>query len=285
MNSKPSVAVVVPAPPADRPIGEDERVSLMHLERYLGAYDRYLIVSPDDGRELDGFRRQQFDRRYFGSVQAHNHLLMSREFYRRFASYEFILIYHLDALVFSDELPEWCATGYDYIGAPWLVDPNDASAGFSGVGNGGFSLRRVSSALRVLSSRRYRVEPTEYWARNHAHRSLLGRATKLPHWLAHHLVSVNGVARDVAIYKDRDNEDKFWSKRGPHYDPRFRVAPAEIAMRFAFEMQPAACFELNGRRLPFGCHGWNRYDRSFWEPFLLTGARESEALRKSAAVG
>ncbi len=283
VNPRPSVAIVVPAPPPGRTFGEDERVSLIHLERYLGGYDRFLVVPPDDRRELEGFRRQQFSERYFGSVKAHNQLLMSKEFYRRFESYEFILIYHLDALVFADELPQWCAAGYDYIGAPWLADPNDWSAGFSGVGNGGFSLRRVSAALRVLSSRRYRVKPAEYWARNHGHRSWLGRMTKLPHRLAYHIVRLNGVTRDVATYGD--NEDKFWSKRGPHYDPEFRVAPADVALRFAFETEPRACYELNGRQLPFGCHGWNRYDRSFWEQFLLTVADETETPLKSAAIG
>jgi hypothetical protein len=32
---------------------------------------------------------------------------------------------------------------------------------------------------------------------------------------------------------------------------------------------PRLCFELNGRKLPFGCHAWQRYDRGFWEPYLL----------------
>ena len=40
-------------------------------------------------------------------------------------------------------------------------------------------------------------------------------------------------------------------------------------LRFSFEVAPRLCFELNGRRLPFGCHGWHRYDRTFWEPYLL----------------
>ncbi len=283
MKSKPSVAIVVPAPPAGRGIGADERVSLAHLEHFLGDYDRFLIVPPSDRTELDGFRMQRYDQRYFGSIKAHNQLLMSREFYRRFSAYEFILIYHLDALVFADELPEWCAAGFDYIGAPWAASPQDPTAGFAGVGNGGFSLRRVSAALRVLSSRKHRVDPAEYWARRHGHGNLLYRMSRLPHRVAYHSVYINGVARDVATY--RDNEDKFWSKRGPHYDPSFRVPPPEVALRFAFETHPAYSYELNGRRLPFGCHAWGRYDRAFWEPFLLTGKGEVSSPLRAAAVG
>ena len=41
------------------------------------------------------------------------------------------------------------------------------------------------------------------------------------------------------------------------------------ALEFSFELAPRYCFMMNGRRLPFGCHAWFRYDREFWEPFLL----------------
>jgi hypothetical protein len=26
---------------------------------------------------------------------------------------------------------------------------------------------------------------------------------------------------------------------------------------------------MNNHRLPFGCHAWPRYDRMFWEPYLV----------------
>jgi hypothetical protein len=51
---------------------------------------------------------------------------------------------------------------------------------------------------------------------------------------------------------------------------RLRVATVEDALQFSFETCPRKCFEMNGRRLPFGCHAWE-YDRAFWEPHLLTG--------------
>jgi hypothetical protein len=40
-------------------------------------------------------------------------------------------------------------------------------------------------------------------------------------------------------------------------------------MRFAFEAEPRACYERIGRALPFGAHRWQRFDRAFYEPFLL----------------
>jgi hypothetical protein len=44
-------------------------------------------------------------------------LMINHEFYGRMRDYEFILICHLDAFVFRDELERWCHLDYDYIGS------------------------------------------------------------------------------------------------------------------------------------------------------------------------
>src|ERR1044071_9510110 len=88
---------------------------------------------------------------------------MSEPFYRAFEEYDYILIYQLDCLVFSNALEAWCHKGYDYIGAPWFerwhqlrsersAYPDEIVEGFGAVGNGGFSLRNVRAALDVLAS-------------------------------------------------------------------------------------------------------------------------------------
>ena len=69
---------------------------------------------------------------------------------------------------------------------------------------------------------------------------------------------------------DKMQEDVFWSQIAKTFKPDFRVPSPEVALRFAFECATRYCFEANGRRLPLGCHAWAKYDRSFWEPFLLT---------------
>ena len=51
--------------------------------------------------------------------------------------------------------------------------------------------------------------------------------------------------------------------------PGFRGATVDEGLRFAFESAPRRCFELTGHKLPFGCHAWERFDRAFWEPYLL----------------
>jgi hypothetical protein len=275
MNQKRSrVAIVVPAP-VNPGLTEGEEISLRHLRHFLGSYDRYMLLPRGKRSPLPGFRPISFDaERYFGTMAAHTRLMLSREFYKAFERYEFILIHHLDALVLSDGLEEWCAAGYDFIGAPWLQNPAPPYNGFSGVGNGGFSLRKVASFLRVFDSRIRRLHPDEYWRRYHAKKSPLQQALNLPKKYAKYLVRYNGIDWDLNRF--RHYEDKFWSKRGSHYDPTFKVAPVEVALRFAFECAPRYCFEQNGHELPFGCHAWERYDRAFWEPYLL-GPMESIA--------
>jgi hypothetical protein len=62
--------------------------------------------------------------------------------------------------------------------------------------------------------------------------------------------------------------DRFWAEYATHYDPAFRIAPVDEAMRFAFEAEPRRCYERVGR-LPFGAHRWQQFDRAFYEPYLL----------------
>jgi hypothetical protein len=69
--------------------------------------------------------------------------------------------------------------------------------------------------------------------------------------------------------KYKSNEDQFFANRAIHYYPEFKISSVETALRFAFECVPRYCFALNNYTLPFGCHAWHKYDREFWEPYLL----------------
>ena len=52
-------------------------------------------------------------------IMGYNRMMLSREFYERFADYEYILICQTDVWIFRDELTKWCDAGYDYVAAPW----------------------------------------------------------------------------------------------------------------------------------------------------------------------
>jgi len=156
-------------------------------------------------------------------------------FYERFVHYEYILIYQLDAYVFRDELEYWCNRGYDYLGAPWFdgfnLADNDSKL-LDIAGNGGLSLRKISSFVKVLSAR--------------------GDSKKI-----------------IEEYiKSRQNEDLFFSQLAPKIDPSFKIAPPKLAMHFSFECLPKKLYQMIGGKLPFGCHAWERYDFDFWKLFI-----------------
>ena len=272
LQGRPSVAVVVPGY-SRAEFTADEEISFRHVEHFLGAYDKFLVVPQSLRIARPGFHIQRFADTYFGSAIANAKLMLSPMFYETFRAYRYLLIYQLDALVFSDQLAEWCATDLDYIGAPWMQCDDSPWVGTQRVGNGGFSLRKASSFLKVLSSDRYWSDPEIYWQRITAGKPVYAQWWHLPRKWFKHIKHFNGVSREVRQWHLRPdgtrNEDHFWADEAVRYYPDFRVAPFDVGLRFAFEVAPRACFTLNQQRLPFGCHAWPRYDRGFWEPYLL----------------
>jgi len=71
-----------------------------------------------------------------------------------------MLIVQTDCIVLQDDLDYWCLTCFDYIGAPWantwiyqvpkIGSPIDGRTFYMNVGNGGLSLRKISSVISVL---------------------------------------------------------------------------------------------------------------------------------------
>jgi hypothetical protein len=224
------VAIAVPAQALE--LSPEARQSLRHLSAYLGAYDTFAVLPEGLRGSLADLPARRFAPRAFRSTNHYSRLLVSDEFYTAFSDYEYVLIHQLDCLVFSNELEAWCERGFDYVGAPWTRRSPTGETHFTDVGNGGLSLRRVASCRRVLAKwpRRLRDRLRNPWP----------------------------------------FEDKFWALEAPRLDPTFRIPPAELAVGFAFETEPRFCFEANGRRLPFGCHGWARHDPEFWRPHLLS---------------
>ena len=143
-----------------------ERMSLRRCDRVLGRYPK-VLVGPEGmdvsayRSEVPGLHYQSFDSCFFRSERGYNALLCRAPFYDAFANYDFMLIYQLDCYVFEDALDVWCGRGYDFVGAPfldfeWLKNSlrllsrlPGLSLALGKVGNGGFSLRRVSTFRRA----------------------------------------------------------------------------------------------------------------------------------------
>jgi len=272
-HGRRKVAVVVPMYKSQ--LAADEEISYRQLMHFLGGFDKY-IVSPESlNIALDGFEVKRFRDEFFHSTATYSALLLSLEFYQAFAAYEYILVYQLDCLVFSDQLLEWCSMDFDYVGAPWFRSDGADFVSEAAVGNGGFSLRKVESFLRVIDSPGFATELNKYRDAFCAARPWYTRLFCVPHQLRRRLDLFLGKRRDILSETgqvpagERLNEDCFWSFKAADYCPDFKIAPVRDGLRFSFEMAPRRCFERNGGQLPFGCHAWNKYDREFWEPFLL----------------
>jgi hypothetical protein len=253
-------------------LSPDEEISKQHYRRFLTGFETRIIKPASLKINHPGFPILDFPDEYFQSIQTYSRLLLTPMFYETLLDYDYILIYQPDALVFSDQLPAFCEAGYDYIGAPIFRKHTGGKLQLSRVGNGGMSLRKVSSFLAALNSRRYTEEPV----------SLLEdfRSAPLPDltdWpirkrLLKKLRILRSVRVGVKSYTGNYslNEDLFWSDRAKLFYPGFKVAPLDVGLKFSFERHPRYCYELNGRKLPFSCHAWAKWDREFWEPFLLT---------------
>ncbi len=273
---KHQVAIVIPI--VTPTIDGDELTSFQQCLRVLGKRDLFFIC----GEELDttfyeGITRQQpipfnkkcFEKDCFSSVSAYNRLCFDPRLYQAFADYEYILIYQLDAYIFEDHLDDWCQRGYDYVGGPWLCHWSNEVNNIDHweVGNGGFSLRRVSAFKKILTHRNLLLRPLKGYGRLcMENRVRIKRNPVLRLWYLFR--AMTGYHNTLQYYISRNGqEDKTYSQC--QYNDLFRVPSAHEALAFSFDMRPATCFTLNGKRLPMGCHMWYKYDNEiFWYPII-----------------
>lgn len=263
-----SVVIVIPV--YKERLTADEQYSVHAMQRNLSRYD-VALVTPDTLRAIPiPTHQEKFPSGYFESSATYNQLLLSRAFYERFARFEYMLIYQLDALVFSDQLAFWCSQGYDFIGAPVNVQKNNReSPAF--VGNGGFSLRKIATFLTTLTQHApAKMQPQTFWkllTHPPADVASLGGMTRVLKALSIARQMRSGIEGFVQQYSM--NEDLFWSLRAPAFLPDYSLPSLDVAARFAVEANPRMWLARAGIELPFGCHAWAKWDRDFWEDHLL----------------
>lgn len=249
-------------------MSEAESFSFFTTLATLGSHDIF-VIGPRRLRDyflkLRGETDQAFEVRVFGDkcfsgVVGYNRLLKSRAFYETFANYKYILIVQTDALVLADQLSAWCDRGYSYIGAPLFLGyetPMEPLT-FTEGGNGGFSLRKVRDFIRVLSYPRYIPDTLSSLTRGPP------GIRRLLRWIKHRWLQ----AYSFQPLQPQLNEDLFWSTLVPKRCKFFTVPAPQEAVPFAFEVAPDFLYKLNGHRLPFGCHAWEKYNPQFWRKVL-----------------
>jgi hypothetical protein len=274
---KPNPVVSIPVYKSFDALNGTELVSFQRVLKILGRYPIVLFGPP--GLDVRGYlahaskagceaRYVSFPESYFADISGYSRLMLSADFYRMHEEYTHLLLYQLDAYVFSDELETWCSSGYDYIGAPWIEDKSGRhlSGALTGVGNGGFCLRNVDATLKVLSTKRA-MKSAEQLSAEYLDRGTLRSARR----------SLSVMIRAATGWKNNGkyfatgyvgNEDAFWGALVPESRYPFNVAPVEAATRFSFEVAPRYLYGLNQNRLPFGCHAWFKYEPEFWRDFI-----------------
>jgi len=239
-----------------RNMNEKEKSAFCQGVKILGKHP-FVVIHPQSYsvdyllEQHEGISSLALPDEHFQSVSTYNSMMLSPWFYQLFSEFDYMLVYQLDAYVFSDQLDYWTSMDYDYIGAPWM--PNDTKYErligqwilrllkhfpirngqihsahlFHQVGNGGFSLRRIAKMQEILERNQEMVKTTQG--------------------------------------KHARQEDVFISvllKEKEH----LKIPNYRLAMYFAFEKAPAWCLEFTGGVFPFGCHNFNgRYWDSFWK--------------------
>lgn len=236
--------VVVTIPVYKKEMSEFEKVSFVQCCKILNKYN-FSLICPEN-LDLINYKRilrkyninyavEKFDDKFFKNVKSYNELMLSVDFYKKFQEYEFMLVHQLDAYVFKNKLEYWCNKDFDYIGAPWFESHNLSDKNSKLIepsANGGFSLRKIQSFIDILEN-----------------------------------------AGEVKAFidefiKEGVNEDLFFSQYTRDIEKDFKVALTEDAIKFSFECQPERLFAMTGKKLPFGCHAWERYNFDFWEKFI-----------------
>ena len=210
-----------------------EQVSLQQVDNVLHNH-KIVFIAPHGlnfyyGDKFLTYEVIYFPAYYFMSTNTYSELLMESFFYERFIDYDYMLIYQLDAFVFEDNLLEFCNSGYDYIGAPVKHE----TWKFMHVGNGGLSLRRVKKFIEVSKNKENIVPQME--------------AAGIKCW----------------------SEDGFFSFCGYKKLFDFNVPSPRKANLFSVQCDYAQGLRgIRKNRIPFGCHGWYKYDYQFWRPII-----------------
>jgi len=247
--------------PVYKSLDEDEIEVVRQAEKMTSGFDKCFVIPDslvldDSFSSFKGIVPERFDDRFFQGIQGYNSLMLNIDFYKRFKDYKYILIHQTDAYLFKPELQYWCDKDYDYIGAPWYLERKLPKYNlysflfkygkpffrretllrwklFNNVGNGGLSLRKVSSFIYVLE---------------HVQKKLM----------------------DMYLSNESNffHEDIFWSLEASGIKKDFTIPAWNEAIGFSVESYPEFSYKFLGNSLPFGCHAFRKGEPEFWKEFI-----------------
>ncbi|MBB6462946.1 DUF5672 family protein [Flammeovirga kamogawensis] len=203
------------------------------------------------------FYCQYFDSSYFSGIPSYNRLMTLPKFYEVFKEYDYMLLCQLDVYIFKDNLNYWMSKGYDFIGPPLMTKDSNGNPDYWKVGNGGFSLRKVSTFKDVLTT-----YSSLFQSVNYNYKSFI---LQVKSYFAYLRIRKNNLK---PFSKDIKNEDIFFSKNVSKSWKHFKVPSIEEARSFGFDEYPKKLYNDNQEKLPMGVHAWWRFEYDFWKEII-----------------
>lgn len=179
-----------------------------------------------------------FSSDYFLSTLSYSNLLESYGFWNTFKEHEYALIYQTDGYCIGGNLKEYIDMNYDYIGAP-IIAQNARWFNVPAVGNGGVSLRKISTMIEVTDPNGEFIEENKEDIAKHNKMN----------------------SNMYSIYEDlyfAQLVPILWDFRKPKFD---------IATSFAYDMNTDIVYEMTKHKLPLFIHAFDKNIR-FWQNIL-----------------
>lgn len=88
--------------------------------------------------------------------------------------------------------------------------------------------------------------------------------------LAKYPFKLLGVGNNLNYFlRNNINEDGIFSLRAQHSWIFCQLPPFDVALKFAFEVNPSYLYDINNEKLPFGCHAFEKYEyNTFWQKHI-----------------
>jgi hypothetical protein len=272
MNNEPRAVVLIIS--HKETLTKNEEISIKQCSKVLANRDLYFILPKDlnttyYSKNFPTIMQYFVAPKWLSSYEQSNRFKVLPYLYKTFSKYDYILFHEPDAYVFKDELDYWMEKDFDYIGAPWFdnFDQAHESAKIIGVGNSGLSLRKVKSHLKATKSFSYIKKTKDIIKKNNQIFNYSFGGKLFGFWsLIKQLTFTNNTHHCFNNYNGQ--EDFFWGVYVPNNFKWFKVAPIEDAIKFSFEIYPNKLFKMNNEQLPFGCHAWEKYNYDFWKKYI-----------------
>jgi len=262
---------IVVIPTHKSSLSPDEEKSFRNTLNVLCDWDITLFlphdISPNNHEAMREKDKLEFkiingEPGWMGSIEKYNDMALSTNFYRLFKDYKYILICHLDAWVFRDELKSWIDKDYDYIGAPWFAMRENNYVDLDKLmcpqgGNGGFCLRKIDKMIELTSNIKRSINIALF-----IKGFIFLLRNRRFNFLRIYIKACTGILLNTESYRKKYNiyEDALFSIFYALLDKTFNVAPATEAINFATEVYSEEIFSSKLQwRLPFAMHGYDKF--------------------------